>query len=175
MELIVVLQAVAALLKVAEGLGMDEVSDWRDALEEIQETTEPAIEAAEELLEMMTRRVNGVIARKRLHEAAKKNPAMRRPEGRRGFADARTVIAVVSLLVALTLAVLVIGCGGRVSYISPTEDVVEGYGVEWPADASRDPADYHTVLEDGVMVTTVPIVRMNAEAALGAPSNEGLR
>lgn len=54
----------------------------------------------------------------------------------------------------LALALVTCGCAHRVQSLPETDRYYAAYGVEWPADASTNPAHYVTVEIDGRMVTT---------------------
>lgn len=81
-------------------------------------------------------------------EAAKHNPAMRKP-GASGAA---------ALALALALLLPLAGCHqrSRALALPQTEETFAGYSITWPADASTDPAAYDTVQQGGRMITTTP-------------------
>lgn len=153
MDVVTILSATAAIIKLLDALGLDE--KIMAELKRAQVTLESsAADIAEVLAHLanVEKQFNGtaVMVRRRIDEASKKNPHTFKPGA-----------AFAALLLAFGLLFGATACKGvgTVYELPENEKQVRRYGVQWPEDASRNPEHYVTVEEGGGrMVTTVPAV-----------------
>jgi hypothetical protein len=132
MTVITLIEVAIRALKVLGG----ETGTYHDRLAQVGKILPDALKLLSDVYEACAERTK---EHGRLVAAAGKNPALQKP---------------LAMLALLVLPLALASCGGRVRNISETETRYAGYGVQWPADASRNPVHYHTILEDGRMVTT---------------------
>lgn len=148
MEIVTILAAIKTALEIADKL-MDpkEVAKYRAIYEKL-EAAAPSLEKAEELLESILSRLAADASKRRLLAARAENPAFRKSPA--------PGIGGVAIVLAACLALSACCKHGAVRELPETEEYLPGYGVEWPEDASTNPADFATVKKDGRMLTTVP-------------------
>lgn len=158
MDVITALSAIKLALDLADELMEPEkVQKYREVYERFAANT-PTLKEAEELLDKVLAQITAAREMRRLQIGQTLNPAFRIPKP-----------AVLLLAVGLAIGVSACCRHGQVRYL-PERTVAgdtyrDGYGVEWPTDASRDPADYATIEVEGVMQTTVPIRPVEPAAA----------
>jgi hypothetical protein len=144
MDPVTIIAVITGLIKVYEELAGDAEKRqmWQRRLKALEAAGKDAVADLQELMEGIAEEVALTSARKRRAEIARQN----NPAFRKGGTLALLVIA------GLTLT----GCSS-IRRLNETPEYRAGYAVEWPADASKDPAHYKTEMVDGVMITTVPV------------------
>lgn len=145
MEITTIIAAITTAIKLFEALSGDKAQKetFEARLEMAQKLGEQAFEALSELYEEIAEATLLASQRRRAEMARAKNPAFWK-----GAKGAATV-----LLIGL-LGLSAAGCS-RLTTLEETPTLRAGYAYEWPADASRNPADYQTTEVEGRMITTV--------------------
>lgn len=141
MEITALIALVTAALEIYKTLSGndDQAKRWTDALETAKALGEKGRGALIDLYED----ASGAAARLARAELARnENPAFRKSG---------------TFLALLAVGLMATGCGGRLTTLDETPELRAGYAYEWPANASRNAADYHTSDVDGYMITTVPV------------------
>lgn len=140
--------AVKGLIEIYQRLTGDAAGAARYRQEaEAAEAALPAADALLNLAQELTCKLTNFFFRDELKvalEAAKENPALRKQP------------AVLALALALLLPLSACQHRGAVLQLPETEETRAGYAVTWPADASEDPADYHTSRRGDRTITTAP-------------------
>jgi hypothetical protein len=138
-----IIAVITGLIKAYEELAGDAEKRqmWQRRLKALEAAGKDAVTDLQELMEGIAEEVALTSARKRRAEIARNNnPAFRK--------------GTLALLIIAGLSLT--GCSS-ITRLSETPEYRAGYAVEWPADASTNPADYKTESVDGKMVTTVPV------------------
>ncbi|MBI1291183.1 hypothetical protein GC173_08045 [bacterium] len=143
MEPTTIIAGIGAAIELYKALTGEEktAEEWSKRLAKLKDVGEAGLEALLDLYGEIAQ-VSGKKARiaARAEEARRRNPAF--------------IKGTLGLLLVAGLS-LTASCS-RMTTLQETATLRSGYAIEWPADASREPGDYHTSEVDGVMVTTVP-------------------
>lgn len=140
-----ILAAAKALLAIAKLIvGKEKLKEWNARLA-IFEKNAPSIGAAWSFFENIAEAVYGGARDRRAKAAIAANPALQKTA---------KVAGMLLLMAGLTLGVASCARSGGLTVHPATENTKAAYVYEWPQDASKDPAAYHTIEIDGHMETS---------------------